>query len=283
MDEYKDAIGEDDILIIALYHPKRKDLMESFQYLNEAVGFRVKEGKINLPDTPPVFVEGLTLEEARLKIQDLFEVEESEIFISYKDRLARKVELTGMVQVSDIPVDGKLRLYEAISKARIAPNADLFHSYVSREGEMLPIDLYQLMVKGDLCYNIVLRAGDRIYIAYPALSRVIVMGEVFKPRAIDLPYGTLSLREALVEAGGIPYTGNLDAIQVIRGSFAQPKIYQLSWEHVIHLPNESLLLIPGDTVYVSAKPITEWNRFISQILPTFGGMEASFGAYKLIR
>ena len=31
--------------------------------------------------------------------------------------------------------------------------------------------------------------------------------------------------------------------------------------------------MPGDIVYVAAKPITEWNRFISQLLPSFAGLE----------
>ena len=79
--------------------------------------------------------------------------------------------------------------------------------------------------------------------------------------------------EALAEARGIPYTGDKSCIFVIRGSIQKPKIYQLNWEHVLHLPNDSLLLMPGDIVYVASKPITEWNRFISQLLPSFSGLE----------
>ena len=33
------------------------------------------------------------------------------------------------------------------------------------------------------------------------------------------------------------------------------------------------ILMPGDVVYVAAKPITEWNRFISQLLPCFTGID----------
>src|SRR5947209_6385354 len=38
MEEYLDMITEDDILNIVVYHPSRKDLMESFQFINNAVG-----------------------------------------------------------------------------------------------------------------------------------------------------------------------------------------------------------------------------------------------------
>lgn len=101
----------------------------------------------------------------------------------------------------------------------------------------------------------------------------MVMGEVAREKVIPLPNGFMSLRHALAEAGGIPFTGDKSYIQVIRGSIARPKIYTLNWEHVIHLPNDSLLLMPGDIVYVAAKPITEWNRFISQLLPSFSGAD----------
>ena len=83
----------------------------------------------------------------------------------------------------------------------------------------------------------------------------------------------MSLRNALAEAGRTPYTGDKSYSPVIRGSIAKPNGYTLNWEHVIHLPNDSLLLMPGDIVYVAAKPITEWNRFISQLLPSFTGLE----------
>jgi polysaccharide export outer membrane protein len=91
----------------------------------------------------------------------------------------------------------------------------------------------------------------------------------------------MSLREALVSAGGIPFTGDRQNIQVIRGNLQCPKIYVLAWEHIVHLPNDSLLLMPGDTVYVSEKPITQWNRFIEQLLPSFQGFMMGYGVYNV--
>jgi polysaccharide biosynthesis/export protein len=284
MDEYRDVIAEDDILNIAVYHPSRKDLMESFKFINECLGgFRVCNGRVDLPDIPSVEVAGLTLEEARAKLRSMFrnQIHDVEVFVSYKDRLTRKVELTGMVSTPTVPVDGKIRLYEVIAKAHIPPNANLFMSYVVREGCPLPIDLHKLINEGDMCQNIVMRGGDKIFIANPADSTVMLMGEIRSPRAVNLPYGFMSLREALVSAGGIPFTGDRRHIQVIRGNLQCPKIYVLSWEHIVHLPNDSLLLMPGDTVYVSETPITQWNRFIEQLLPSFAGLQTGYGAYNI--
>ncbi len=269
--EYQDRIHEDDLLEIALYHPKRQDLIAAVMEIGKTVGYRVTNGQIALPDLPPVEVEGLTLEEARQKIQNSYrnEIREVSIFLTYRDRFSRKVELAGLVSMPSIPVDGKMRLFDVLSKARVPTEANLFKSYVLREGLMLSVDLFKLLKEGDMGQNIVMRGGDKIYIAESSAASLMVMGEVGVERVISLPHGYMPLRHALAEARGIPYTGDKSYIQVIRGNIVRPKIYTLSWEHVIHLPNDSLLLMPGDIVYVAAKPITEWNRFVSQLLPSF--------------
>lgn len=282
MDEYIDEIDEDDILNIVVYHPTRRDLMDAFNYINTTVGgFKVTRGMVDLPDIPPVSVVGLTLDEAKARLQARLreEIKDIEIFITYRDRLTRKVELTGMVSTPTVPVDGKVRLYEVLAKAHIPPTANLFMSYVSRDGCPLNVDLYKLINEGDMCQNIVMRGGDKIYIANPADATVMMMGEVRLPMPVLIPYGFISLREALVSAGGIPFSGDKNHIQIIRGNIPCPKIYVLSWEHVVNLPNDSLLLMPGDTVYVSTTALREWNLFLDQILPSFGGVQTVWGVY----
>jgi len=271
LEPYQDLIHEDDVLQIALYHPKRADIVGAVASIGNAVGYRVVEGHISLPDLAPIAVENLSLEEVRSKIEKRYreQIADMEVFVSYKDRMVRKVELAGMVELSSVPVDGKIRLFDVLSKAKVPPEANLFKSYLARDGQLLSVDFYKLLKEGDMTQNVVMRGGDKIYIAEPSAASLMVMGEVARERVVFLPHGSMSLRHALAEAGGIPYTGDRSYIQVIRGNICQPKIYTLSWEHVIHLPNDSLLLMPGDIVYVASKPITEWNRFISQLLPSF--------------
>lgn len=277
LDEYKDTIYEDDVLQIALFHPKREDIVSAVQRISSTVGFRVSEGKVYLPDLPPVEVLGLSLKQAGDAICKTYskEIEEMQVFVSYKDRIVKRVELAGMVALPSVPVDGKMRLFDVLSIAKVPTSANLFKSYVLRDGKFLPVDLHKLLKGGDMSQNIVMRGGDKIYIAEPSAATLMVMGEVRDEKVIDLPSGSISLREALAIAHGIPYTGDKSYIQVIRGNIACPKIYLLSWEHVIQLPNSSLLLMPGDIVYVASKPITEWNRFISQLLPSFTGLEVA--------
>jgi polysaccharide export outer membrane protein len=271
LEPYRDVIHEGDVLQIAVYHPSRLDIISAVKEIGETVGFRVSEGRVHLPDLTPIEVQGLSLEEARQKIQSHYvdQIKDVEVFIAYKDRIERKVELAGLVEVPSIPVDGRMRLFETLSIAKVPPFANFFKSYVVRDNHLLPVDLYKLIKEGDMSQNIVMRGGDKVYIAETSATSLMVLGEVGQERVVDLPNGFMTLRQALAEAKGIPFTGDRRYIQVIRGNVLCPKIYTLNWQHVIHLRNDSMLLIPGDIVYVAATPIAEWNRFVSQLLPTF--------------
>jgi polysaccharide biosynthesis/export protein len=275
--EYEDVIHEGDILNIAIYHPQREDIAAVIAQLSASVGYQVVDGVINLPNLGSVKVDGLTIAKARKTIENdyLEQIDDVEVFISYKNRTIRKVELAGLVNLNSVPANGSIRLFDVLSQAKVPPEANLFKSYVMRDKRMLPVDLNKLLKEGDMSQNIVMKGGDKIYIAETSAASLMVMGEVGVECVLSLPSGSMSLRQALASARGIPYTGDKAYIQVIRGNIAKPKIYVLNWEHVIHLPNNSLLLMPGDIVYVASKPITEWNRFISQLLPSFTGIEVA--------
>ncbi|MCP5469577.1 MAG: sugar transporter [Chlamydiales bacterium] len=269
LQEYEDVIDNDDILVITMQHPIRRDLCESVNGIG-CRGVRVISGAICLPEAGTIQVKGLTFPQAQAKIREAFSAEISnvDIFLEYATRAHSKVELIGEVGVKQIPVNGRIRLFEVLSLASVSPNSNLFKSYVLRGDTILPVDLSRLILQGDMSQNIVMYPGDKIFIANAAAANVMVMGEVGIASVVPVPTGSISLREALAASGGIPFTGDKRCIQVIRGNILNPKIYRLSWNHITFLPNDSLLLMPGDTVYISETPITKWNRFINQLLPS---------------
>lgn len=275
LQEHPDVIENGDVFNIAIYHPSRQDMMQAVQSIGSQIGFQVIDGKIVLPDLEPICVEGLTIEAARANIQQAYaaQIADVEVFLSYKDRREKRVELIGQVVSSSVVVDGKTRLFDVLAQAKLPPDANLFKSYVVRHSQLLPVDMHKLIKEGDMSQNIVMAGGDKIYIAEPASSTVMMLGEVTQRGLVNLPNGYMSLREAIAKAGGIPFTGDRAYIQVIRGNILKPKIYTLHWKHIIHLPTDSMLLMPGDIVYVAATPITEWNRFISQLFPSFTAID----------
>jgi len=275
LQEGRDILCDGDVLSIALYHPMRTDIVQAVQSISSQLGYHILDNHIVLPDLGAIRIGGLTLEEARGAIQNAYlaHIADVEVFLAWKDRKEKRVELLGSVGHSSVVIDHRMRLFDVLAQAKIHPEANLFKSYVVREGHLLPVDMYKLIKEGDMSQNIVMQGGDKIYLADPASATVMMLGEVSQRGLVHLPNGYISLREALAKAGGIPFTGDKAYIQVIRGSFLQPKIYTLHWKHIIELPTDSMLLMPGDIVYVAATPITEWNRFISQLFPSFTAVD----------
>lgn len=262
----EEIIIEGDELSVILHCPQREDRMHAFEIMDSRVGFRVCDGKICLPHLSPLTIAGLSLAEGREVIQSAYreQIQDVQIYIHFKKKRARQVQIIG-TEETIIQIDGRMRLSEVLAKAKMPPYANLFKSYVMREGRQLLIDLYALIHEGDESQNIIMQGGDQIFIAKPSEASIMVTGEVGHSMVVPIPYGRLSLREALVRAGGIPFTGDKNCIYIIRGDLTRPKIYSLAWKEITSYPNQSLLLMPGDIVVVSEKPITQWNRFIDQL------------------
>lgn len=269
--EGKDLLENGDVLEVSLYHPSREDIASYVHEIGKNIGYKIEDHFLILPDIAPISVKNCSIEEAKIKVQKAYEkqIPGVEVFIGYKKRRPKYVELIGLVHQSQVNVSESSKLYDVLSKAKVPNNANYFKSYVVRGEESLPIDLHKLVVEGDMSQNIYMKDGDKIYIADQNAAAIIVMGEVGKQGIIPMTSSSMPLQEALARAGGMLFTGNKAYIQVIRGNLAKPKIYTLNWRHIVRLPSDSMLLIPGDILYVAANPISEWNRFINQLLPSF--------------
>lgn len=279
-----DVVIEGDELSIILYCPSRRDRVSAMEMINVRAGFPVQDGKICLPHLSLIEVSGLTLSEVKERVQCAYqeEIPDAKIYIHFKKKRERIVQIVGAA-IPNVTVDGNTRLFEVIAKARISPHANLFKSYVMRDGVQLPIDLYALIHQGESSQNIVMQGGDKIFIATDSDAVVMLTGEIAYPLVVPVPYGSISLREALGRAGGVPFTGNKNNIQVIRGGLTHPKVYCLEWKDILHVPNQSLLLMAGDVVVISERPITQWNRFINQLQPNVGCVETAFVIYEAMR
>src|SRR5690606_41345112 len=92
-------------------------------------------------------------------------------------------------------------------------------------------------------------------------SKVYMLGDVFAPTAHVMHDGTVTLAQALGEAGGVnPESGNPRQVYVIRrGDDGQPELYHLD----VSRPTAYVLaadfpLKPRDIVFVDPAPIVRW-------------------------
>jgi protein involved in polysaccharide export with SLBB domain len=100
--------------------------------------------------------------------------------------------------------------------------------------------------------------------------KILVLGEVGKPGLVLNPGPALSLAEAIAQAGGInAMTASGSHVYVIRGALDEPKVAQVSLDTAVDMfQAQHIWLKSRDVVFVDSKMITNWNRFISQLLPT---------------
>ncbi len=102
-------------------------------------------------------------------------------------------------------------------------------------------------------------------------QNIYVLGEVNKPRKINLTNVPLSLADALGEVSGFKNdTADATNVFVIRNesSGGGPMIFRVDLSSPSGFLNASnFYLNKQDIIYVNAKGITNWNRVISQFFP----------------
>ena len=127
--------------------------------------------------------------------------------------------------------------------------ADLQHSFIVREGEMLPVDFQKLLRDGDLAQNIYLKPNDFIYLPSSLTNEVYVLGAVMEPRPVGF-MNDMNLVAAIGRGLGLRPDADLKHVSVIRGSLTDPKIATVNAKDIINGKATNIRLEPGDIVFV---------------------------------
>lgn len=101
--------------------------------------------------------------------------------------------------------------------------------------------------------------------------KILLLGEVGKPGIVVNPGSRLSLAEALAQAGGVlTLSANTSNVYIIRGALDQPKVTRVEVGTAVAMfQAQHIWLQSRDVVFVNSLGITDWNRFMSQLIPTF--------------
>lgn len=279
-------VGPGDILLVRdLDHP---DLFTG-ERRAEAPGMHLFEiqddGLLPLPLVGPVQASGKTLPQLLSDLNNAYGqyVRAPNISVTVAKYRSQKVYVLGQVNIPGAyPFDGKISVLDAIGQARgLSERADLMGSYVIRGEELLPVNLYALLRKGDLRHNIVLADRDLIHIADSSDRKVYVLGEVRKPGVFPMGSEPLRLIDAISMAGGLDLvTARKGNILLVRGSYADPTVYSLDLADVMNIAMAETFLEPGDRIYATATGLANWSRTMRQLLPFLQAGEAGTGIKK---
>lgn len=230
-------------------------------------------GKISYYLVGDIQAAGLTQFQLRNKVQKELSkfIKDPKVVVRITQHRSHKIFVLGQVKNPGVyRMRSGFSLLEAISSAGgVTPDAYLGGAYVVRDGNILLVNFFELIEKGNTEENIPLLLDDVIYIPDNRDRMVFVLGEVNKQAAIPMREG-LTLLEAIAEAGGFTRDAKKGSVVVMRGNLSEPEIMKIDVEHMELVANISLKR--GDIVYVASSAFANVERValrISHILSPF--------------
>ena len=277
---YDYLIGRGDVLSIIVYdHPELTIPAGSERTAAESGNVVHSDGTIFYPYIGQIEVASRTVRDVRDDIQNRLAayLAKPQVDVKVVAFNAQKAYVTGQVThpgkfaITNVP----MRVLDALSLAGGLTEAANWHNVVlTRNGREKVLSVYDMLTNGNLQQNELLRDGDLLHVPEAGNQQVYVMGEVSRPQAFALGGSHISLTNAIARAGGLhQMSADASGIFVIRrnnpASNKFATVYQLDAKNAAaFVLGTEFMLRPTDIVYVTAAPVSRWNRVISQLVPS---------------
>jgi polysaccharide export outer membrane protein len=273
------VIGLNDVLYVNIDgHP---ELLVAPGNTNSKVqGSRVDgQGDIHLPLVGKVPVAGLTVTQAQTRIQEALRkyLQEPWVVVEIAEYKSQPLYLLGQFRKSGtLFMDRPLTLLQGIALGDgYEASANLRGARLIRGGKTMPVDVYDLLTRGDSRANVWLQQSDTIYIPDSRSTQVFIFGAVKKPGPVPMQQGGLNLAQAIANAE-LRETGyDFHHVRIIRSlSTTRGELLVVDFDRVLRGDALPIPLMDGDIIYVPKSEFGTWNDVLADIVPTLQAISA---------
>jgi len=234
-------IGVDDVLAISVWDNKDAD----------QVVFVRPDGKISLPLIGEVQAGGLSVAELVEKLNEEYgkSIKGAAVTVSVREIRSRAVYFFGGVgRPGPMQLTQELTILQAVTLAGgLAPAADQEAAFVLRDGATIPVNFTDLIKKGDMKQNLVLKPGDTVVI--PIAETVFVQGEVKAPGAVKFTKD-LTVVKAITHAGGFTPLAAPKRVNIVRGEGPKKETIKVNVDAMLRDSAADVPLLPSDIIIV---------------------------------
>lgn len=232
-----------------------------------------RDGNISAPFVGMIKVQGLTTSEVEaILVQEYtkkLRLKDPKVAVYIEQYRQIKASVTGAVVQSNVfpdfrPGDTIVTLLSRAGGA-IPDRADLKRCTLRRANsrELIPVDMYALLVKGDTSQVYSLEDGDELFVPELKSFFVMVLGAVQQPGPVQYRE-SMNIADAIAGARGpIPIRSKMSEIYVIRRTAAGAD-RRLKIDFVKYVKKadatQNITLQPGDFVYVSETKTPDFNQ-----------------------
>ncbi len=245
-------------------------------------------GNLNLPLVGKVQVAGLTISEAvgRLKESYRTYLKDPWVVVEVAEYRSTPLYLLGQFRSPGTSyMDRPLTLLQGISLGGgFDSAANLRAARLSRDGKVVPVDIYNLLNGTTQQGNIWLKGGDTIYIPDNRSQQVFVFGAVKKPGPVPLPNGGLTLAQAIASAELRDTGFNHRQVRIIRSfSTTRGELLVVDFEQILRGEALPLPLMDGDVVFLPKSSIGNWNDALAEMLPSLQAVSAILNPFVQVK
>jgi|RhiMethySRZTD1v2_1073278.scaffolds.fasta_scaffold00489_34 polysaccharide biosynthesis/export protein len=235
-------------------------------------------GTIRLPLLEPVAAAGLTAAELEQRLADKLDgdvIKNPQVSVFVKEYRSQPVTILGAVKTpGQYQISLQLRFVDILSLAGgLQPNADddatIQRPSKNGEDEIIHISLRELLERGDLTLNKVVRGGDIIHIRAREDQFVYIVGEMNRPQAFVLPpKRTVRISEVYAWAGGASRTAKVSDSMLLRYDEAgQRQEIKVNFADVLKGKEEDLLVRDKDIIFVPGSKVKTFTQGLLAGLP----------------